>query len=213
MMIRLSQTSKMPCKSWSLPALTTCPGSRKADGTKVDVCKGCYATTGFYNMGAAMALRSENRYDWHRVEWVDEMVEAIKPDPYFRWFDSGDVFHPELAEKIYIIGKKTKDTRHWLPTRSHKVPTIRNWLTRMKRLPNMAVRYSSDRVNRFNKRLHGSVVSDGKLLPNTFECQAYLRGGQCGHCRACWGKSNKTIAYPAHGYKMKRIAANVNHPA
>ena len=50
MAIRLSKASKMPCPSWSLEALTTCPASKKRDGTLVDACKGCYATTGNYRM-------------------------------------------------------------------------------------------------------------------------------------------------------------------
>ena len=208
-MIKLSQTSKMPCKSWSLPALTTCPGRRNSDGTKVEVCQGCYATTGFYKMGAAMALRQENRYDWHRINWVSDMVELIKDDKYFRWFDSGDVFSEKLAEKIYLVSKATKNTKHWLPTRSHKVPKIKDWLNYTKRLSNMSIRYSADRINKFNKRLHGSVVTNGDKLPGVFECQAYTRGGQCGDCRACWDKTIKVIGYPAHGYGMKRIAANV----
>jgi hypothetical protein len=206
-MIKLSQTSKMPCKSWSLPALSTCPGSRTSKGELVEVCQGCYATTGFYKMGAAQALRNHNRFDWERPAWIANMIEAIKDDAYFRWFDSGDVFSSRLAEKMLKVMKYTPNTQHWVPTRSHKVMKIKQYLSMMKRMPNASVRYSSDRVNRFNKRLHGSVVSS-KPLDNTFECKAYTRGGQCGDCRACWDKTIKTIAYPAHGYGMKRIAAN-----
>ena len=35
-MIRLSKASKMPCRSWSLQALETCPGARKSNGELVD---------------------------------------------------------------------------------------------------------------------------------------------------------------------------------
>ena len=109
--------------------------------------------------------------------------------------------------------RRTPNTQHWLPTRSHKIPKIKFWLTKMRRLPNVAVRYSSDKIDQFNKRVHGSVVATEKwLLPwhhrDVTICEAYTRGGKCGDCRACWDKSIKTIAYPAHGATMlKKIAA------
>ena len=44
-MLHMSKTSKLDnIRSWSLQALTTCPGSIAEDGGLVDPCKGCYAT-------------------------------------------------------------------------------------------------------------------------------------------------------------------------
>ena len=34
-MLKLSKASKMPCRSWSLQALDTCPGSRDKSGDLV----------------------------------------------------------------------------------------------------------------------------------------------------------------------------------
>ena len=95
-MIKLSDTSKMPCKSWSLTALDTCPGSRDAQGEVVEVCQGCYATTGNYNFPNVKLVRENNRHDWKRVGWVNNMVEAIVVGKYFRGFDSGDIYHENL---------------------------------------------------------------------------------------------------------------------
>ena len=89
-MIKLSKPSKMPCLSWSLQALDTCPGSKKLDGSLVDACKGCYATTGNYRFPNVKAPREHNREDWKRAAWVDDMVSALDNSRYFRWFDSGD---------------------------------------------------------------------------------------------------------------------------
>ena len=47
-MLKLSKASKMPCRSWSLQALDTCPGSRDKSGELVPACSGCYATDGNY---------------------------------------------------------------------------------------------------------------------------------------------------------------------
>ena len=58
-MIKISNTSKLNARSWSLQALDTCPGSWAAPGELVDACKGCYATTGNYNYPNVKAHNSE----------------------------------------------------------------------------------------------------------------------------------------------------------
>ena len=216
-MIKLSQTTKMPCKSWSLPALDTCPGSRDQHGQLVEVCQGCYATTGNYRFPNVRASREHNRQDWKRSEWVDDMVEVIGSDPYFRWFDSGDIYHPKLAQKILEVMRLTRNTMHWLPTRSHKVDGIRAIITSMKKMKNVSVRYSSDKINSLTLK-HGSFVFDARAgyesalryrYPEADDdieiCMASTRGGECGSCRSCWDKSVKVIAYPAHGKNMERV--------
>ena len=72
---RLSKASKMPCRSWSLQALDTCPASRKADGSLVDACSGCYATGGNYRYPNVKAPREHNREDWKHDDWDDAMVQ------------------------------------------------------------------------------------------------------------------------------------------
>jgi hypothetical protein len=74
MTIKLSKASKMPCRSWSLQALDTCPASVNSDGSLVDACKGCYATDGNYRFPNVKAPRLHNREDWKRDAWVDDMV-------------------------------------------------------------------------------------------------------------------------------------------
>jgi len=205
MTIQLSQTSKMPCKSWSLQAIVTCPGSRGKDGNLVEVCSDCYAMKGTYRFPVVKKPREINRTDWKRDNWENDMVEALLHEDFFRWFDSGDCYHPLLAEKIYSVMKRTLWCKHWLPTRSYKIARIKPWLTKMKRLPNVSVRYSSDRINRFNFRLHGSMVYDcntkggkrmGEQNLSVKPCRAETRNNQCGSCRACWDKSIKIIGYP-----------------
>ena len=216
-LIKLSKTKKMPCLSWSLPALSTCPGSRDKRGNLVPVCQGCYATTGFYQMKAAKDVREHNRKDWMRADWWTDMVDALEGEEYFRWFDSGDVYSETLAHRIFLVMQATPNTKHWLPTRSYKVPRIKRWLTKMKRLPNVMVRHSADRINYFNKKLHGSMVIDKSSLTylgfegtrgwgiTVYECPAYIQNGECRDCRACWDKRIRVIGYPAHGQKMASV--------
>jgi len=208
-MVKISVTSKLDgIKSWSLQALDTCPASKNADGTLVDACKGCYATTGNYNYPNVKAPRAHNREDWQRLEWVDDMVKALQDSRYFRWFDSGDMYSLPLAEKILEVMQRTPWVKHWLPTRMHKFPKFRGVLADMKKLENVSVRFSSDSVTgQFIDGLHGSVIvpTVADATEKMTVCRAYENAGKCSGCRACWDKSVSLIAYPAHGVKMSKV--------
>ena len=209
MSIRISVTSKLDgIRSWSLQALDTCPGSKNADGSLVDACSGCYATTGNYNYPNVKAPRLHNRDDWQRLEWVDDMVKALDSDRYFRWFDSGDMYTVALAQKILEVMKLTPWVKHWLPTRMHKFPKFRAVLTEMQALPNVKVRFSSDSVRgEYVHGLHGSVIipTPDDVQSGMTLCKAYDNGGKCSGCRACYDKGVDLIAYPAHGKKMSKV--------
>jgi len=203
---RFSKPSKMPCRSWSLQALDTCPASKKPDGELVDACKGCYATTGFYAMGSVKAPREHNREDWKHGDWVDVMAAELDNDRYFRWFDSGDLYSLALAEKVLEVMRRTPWCNHWLPTRMHKFEKFRPVLAEMEKLPNVVVRLSSDSVT--GETVQGAATSATIIptvshsLPSMSVCEAYERGGKCATCRLCWSKDVAVVAYPAHGKKM-----------
>jgi hypothetical protein len=208
-MIKISKTSKLDgILSWSLQAVDTCPGAVESPGVLVDACKGCYATTGNYNYPNVKAPRLSNREDWQRLEWVDDMVKALDSSRYFRWFDSGDVYSLGLAKKIYEVMVRTPWCKHWLPTRMHKFPKFKQVLQSMQALDNVSVRFSSDSVTgQFIPSLHGSVIvpTSADITDAMTLCKAYEHEGKCSGCRACWNKSVKVIAYPAHGLKMNKV--------
>lgn len=204
---KLSQTSKMPGKSWSLPAWSTCPGARDAKNEPVEACSRCYALTGAYVWPQAKALREHNLKDWKAANWVEAMTAKLYGVEYFRWFDSGDIYTRELARKIHRVMAATPSTKHWLPTRSHKVPEIYYWTRRMDMLPNVAVRYSSDSTTgeRLPHNLNSTILqAKADFVPEKGYslCRASERKGKCGSCRACWSKQVTTIAYIAHGNKV-----------
>ena len=207
-MVKLSKTSKLGTKSWSLQALETCPGSKAADGSLVPACSGCYATTGMYHFGPVKAVRADNKADWQRDGWTADMVKALSKDSHFRWFDSGDMYSLELANKMLAIMTATPNTKHWLPTRMYKFPKFQAVLKAMQALPNVMVRYSSDAVDgSYTEGLHGStIVPDATSAPaGVTVCQAYNQGGKCLTCRACYNKDIAVIGYPAHGRKMAKV--------
>lgn len=208
-MIKISKTSKLDgIRSWSLQALDTCPGSLNGDGTLVDACSGCYATTGNYRYPNVKAPRLSNREDWQRLDWVSDMVKTLNADRYFRWLDSGDLYSLALAEKVYEVMKLTPWCKHWLPTRMHKFPKYKNIFRKMAALPNVSLRFSADSVDgSYIDGLHGSVIipSAEHVTEKMTLCRAYENGGKCSGCRACWKKDVSLIAYPAHGAKMAKV--------
>jgi len=206
-MIKLSKTSKLDgILSWSLQALDTCQGSIGSDGELVPACSGCYATTGFYQFAPAKNARAFNKEDWKRAEWIQEMVLSLENSRYFRWFDSGDMYDVNLANKILAVMIHTPWVKHWLPTRMHKFAKYQHVIKLMQELPNVVVRFSSDSVN--GETIDGlttSTIFSDTLPKGATECKAYQHEGKCNGCRACYDKDVSVIAYKAHGVKMAKV--------
>ena len=208
-MIRISKTSKLDgVRSWSLQARETCPGSIGPDGKLVGPCEGCYAYGGNYRFRNVREPRIENREDWQRDGWVADMVAELQNDRFFRWFDSGDMYTIGLAEKIHAVMVATPWVRHWLPTRMHKFPKFADVLARMRALPNVMVRASSDSVTgEYVAGVHGSTIvpSIDDVPAGATLCAAANNAGKCGPCRACYSKDVAVVAYVAHGRSMAKV--------
>ena len=212
-MLKLSNAGKMPCKSWSLEALDTCAGSMDQHGDLVPVCADCYAAKGMYRFPAVKALRVHNKQDWKRDEWVADMVTALQGQPYFRWFDSGDVYHIGLMRKIFQVVEDTPDTMHWLPTRMYKFKKFRTILLELAQYENVVVRWSIDSgyMQLHQKHKPNMSVVIGKVASEYCDhvdsndmtiCRSSFKPkpekGKCGDCRACWNRDVKVIAYVHH---------------
>ena len=207
-MLKLSKASKMPCKSWSLEAIETCPGSRDPSHPSglVPACRGCYATTGNYRFPNVKAPRVHNREDWKRDGWVADMVEALQGEDYFRWFDSGDCYDFRLLGKILEVVFLTPHCRHWFPTRMWKFPKFRHAMDAANAaLPNLVIRYSNDGIHgeTMDADYQSTIVEPGEYQHSY--CEAYTRGGKCNDCRMCWDRDCAVIAYPQHGRQMAKI--------
>lgn len=206
MTAKLSHTSKLPCPSWSIPAWHTCPGAKGADGKPVEACSKCYALQGRYNFPNVRKSRDYNRKDWQREGWVNEMIELLKDEPFFRWFDSGDLYTKRLGQKMLQICEGTPNTKHWIPTRSWKIPELEPILGALSSMENVVVRSSEDRIDYDPWTVRNEHRSMIITKPEDYEpgrgrvlCTAYRRQGKCGPCRACWSKRIHTIQYPIHG--------------
>lgn len=213
--VKLSNTSKLGVKSWSLQALNTCPASIGDDGELVDACKGCYATAGHYRYANVRAPREFNRQAWEQDSFVSDFVKALNKERFFRWYDSGDMYNIKLAEKMLEIMQLTPHVIHWLPTRMYKFKKFHSIIEQMAALPNVAVRLSSDSitgeiVNSQVSDLNSTIIPEEEIDSyNGFICKAFYQDGKCLDCTACYSKDIKTVAYVGHGLSMKKKQKNL----
>jgi hypothetical protein len=201
----LTSTSKMPCKSYSLPTEACITGFKMAQ-IEGSICSMCYADKGFYKMYANNIKPAQfARLDSIDSEyWVSGMVSHIGADPYFRWHDSGDLQSLSHLEKIVAVCAATPDTKHWLPTREYAI--VKEFAAKHGKngLPkNLTVRLSAmypDKPVAVPASLQNvqsvtvSNVHTSKPIGNA--CKAPAQNGECKDCRMCW--SSAVVSYALH---------------
>ena len=144
----LTQTSKMPCKSYSLPT-EACQTGYKMAQIKGSICSSCYADKGFYSMYAKTikpaqfarldAVHEAMKDTTQGDLWVSGMVALIGNDAFFRHHDSGDLQGVAHLELIARVAQLTPQTRHWLPTREYGM--VKQYIAKHGALPtNLIVR-------------------------------------------------------------------------
>jgi hypothetical protein len=192
----LSQTSKMPCKSWGISAKACKTGSKLAK-QKGTVCHGCYALKGAYVWPTVQKAHARRLEAIATSGWVDAMVTAINGDEYFRWFDSGDIQGDEHLADIVRVALATPETKHWLPTKEYLI--VARFMRKHGSFPkNLVVRVSSPNIDQAPVKhyQHTSTVHTGK--PFGRECIAHKQDNECKDCRACWNPRIKNISYQYH---------------
>lgn len=205
----LTQTSKMPCKSFSTPTLACVTGYKLAQvpGT---VCSKCYACRGNYakyanNVEPAQHARLDALLNEDFELWCGAMAKLIGFDPHHRWFDSGDLPSIDALVRIARVCELTPWTEHWLPTR--EVGFVQGYFLAHFNLPeNLTIRISATypdvpvKVVKELQRRPGIVLANvhHKLAPVGHECPAPKQGNQCGACRACWDRTVPAVSYKEH---------------
>jgi hypothetical protein len=184
-----TQTSKMPCKSYSLPTAACQTGWQMAQ-VEGSICSKCYAQKGFYSLYAATVEPAQHArlVALDDPLWVDAMATLIGADKYFRWHDSGDIQSLEHLQKIADVCDQTP------------------FLATGRKLPgNLVIRLSAmypDTPVIIPKSLRGvaGIAASNvhsKSAPIGSECEANKRGGKCGDCRKCWDRA-ATVSYRLH---------------
>lgn len=208
-----TQTSKMPCESYSLPTASCVTGFKMAQ-IPGSICASCYANKGNYVM-YANNIEPAQHQRLHSVmmaledaelaaEWVSGMVALIGKSEYFRWHDSGDLQSAEHLELIAQVAIATPNCNHWLPTREYGM--VKEFIAKFGALPtNLMVRVSAmyfDVPVNVPASLQGvanvavSNVHKDKA-PIGAACPAPKQEGKCLECRACW-HSAEPVSYAAH---------------
>jgi hypothetical protein len=187
----LSNTKKMDCFSYGLPALECKTGSklRLVPGS---TCYNCYALKGCYVFPVVKEAQYRRLQATKGPQWVQAMAVAInsKRSDWFRWHDSGDVQDLDHLNKIFEVCELTPSKRHWLPTREA-------WIRdHAKRFPkNLIVRLSMPMVDQTPA---GSWSNTSTVVTAGASCPAPLQGGKCNDCRNCWNKKISNVSYGKH---------------
>jgi len=196
----LSATTKMPCKSFNLPAWECKTGSKLAK-IKGSVCFNCYAMKGNYVRFPSVKKAQYKRLDaLLNPAWVDGMIAMIEREKnlYFRWHDAGDIQSINHFKNICDVASKTPDITHWIPTREHKI--VNDYVKAGGIIPdNLIVRISATMVDDKPSKTasHTSTVHN-QSEPIGYECPAPTQDGECGDCRACWDTNVKNVSYKEH---------------
>jgi hypothetical protein len=208
----LTQTSKMPSPSWSLPARKACPRAR---GT---ICQSCYASRGCFRYPSTRNAQ-QTRLKWTvqcmrtpeaRGIWVETMVDAIQRtgSAFFRVHDSGDMFSTAYAGAWFEVCQGLPAVQFWIPTRGWQRPNgdlpvfdpLLQALRELAMLPNVTVRPSALNFGDCPPQvagLHADTTADCDPSCLVFHCPSSWQGGKCLDCRVCWSKDIQ-VSYKRH---------------
>lgn len=206
--LTLSDTSKMPCKSWSVTALACKTGSKLAQ-VEGSICHGCYALKGFYRMPNTSNTLHKRLALMNEAGWAKAMIAKIKAEEtsgFFRWFDSGDLQSLKNLKDIVRIALALPEIKFWLPTKEYSI--VSEYYELYGPFPqNLTVRLSAYMIDKAgpdslarDMGLTTSEVHSGSeqvSQPKSL-CPAPKQGNKCLDCRACWNSNNKTVVYRLH---------------
>lgn len=205
----LESTSKMPCASWSLPAME-CGVGGQLNLVPGSVCNGCYALKGQYRMPNTITAnyRRLERLHWalrgprNRERFIQAMVRSIeyaatKSGGYFRMHASGDLQSWEHLELVCEVASRT-EVKIWMPTKEYALV----WRAdRAGIIPeNLIIRPSAPMVDGPAPKIGSlptSTVHSSKAAQGT-ACIAPTQEGHCLDCRECWNPDTANISYHLH---------------
>jgi hypothetical protein len=208
----LTQTSKMPCQSYSLPTIACITGFRMSKIAD-SICNKCYANKGNYlkyanNIEPVQHARLESismaiADPEYRAAWIQAMIISIGDDDYFRFHDSGDIQNIEHLELYAELARAMPKCKFWLPTREYSI--VAAFTAQFDVPDNLIIRLSAmftDRPVVVPKTLQGvkgvavSNVHSKKAIGA--QCNAPKQNGECRSCRACWSRKVAAVSYSIH---------------
>lgn len=125
--------------TWSLPAVSTCPGKSAA-------CAACYASHGFYQMPNVRARLARNLEASKAPDFVRRMTAELarRKVRVCRLHVSGDFYGVSYTRGMLHICKRSPDVRFYAYSRSWRVPAILPELAELASLKNVRLWFSTD---------------------------------------------------------------------
>ena len=190
----LSAPGKMPEGSFNLPA-SACETGQKLAKVPGTPCYKCYADDRgryrFPNVKAALARRLASL---SHPRWVEAMTVLVKGKKHFRWHDSGDLQGVWHLKNIFEVCKQTPSTKHWLPTREVKYPSLMDPAV----VPTNLKIIISDHMIDQKSPVKSWPYTSGVTTNGDATCPAPSQGGKCGSCRQCWDRGVARVVYGKH---------------
>ena len=204
----LSTATKMPCPTYSLPAMECKTGSKlaKIEGT---TCSKCYALRtygGWYTKSRVLEPMYRRLYSLNNPQWTNAMIFLMKHFrlAFFRWHDSGDIQNLKHLDNICKIATAVPDCKFWLPTTEHEM--IKKYWNLQGRIPlkelypNLCIRLSAIDIDQPPPielaRELGVTVSNTSI--NNPTCPAHEQYNYCRSCRHCWDNNEEQVTYLLH---------------
>ena len=193
----------MPGYGWSIPASYCKTGSKLAE-IKGTPCFSCYAKKGRYAFPNVHSAMTQRYTAWVQEDnWIELMAMRllIIDNPYFRWFDSGDLQGAMMLADICRVAESTPDIHHWLPTQERKIVEKTFSFFKFSCPSNLTIRISSPKVGlEVKSKIEGALSSSvGTTESRTnWNCPSRKQGNKCVDCRACWDKSIEHVVYSKH---------------
>lgn len=215
--IFLSNPGKMPGYSFSLPAILTCGDAPKTQ----EKCQFCYACQGRYVFPGVIDSRIKNLNEIYKDPINTgftlglAIVKVSAKEPYFRFFDSGDVGNEKIAKAVTVACATAlylnDDVKIWIPTSQHLRIDILPWLKLLSHM-GAVVRPSSSKFWENDPHVPdvpglaaGSTITvKGDTNGKVYVCPAKNYGNSCGPCRHCWDNPDEPVAYVFHGGKVNQ---------
>jgi hypothetical protein len=195
---KLSKTTKMPCKSYSLPT-SACHAGKHLAEIPNSVCSKCYAKKGNYRFNDAGRQARLATLDHPR--WVEAMVHLIRESDtlHFRWHDSGDLQHMSHFINIVLVARALPHVKFWLPTQEASLMRNAQSFEWINFPQNLVVRVSSTLIDSDPRKWPWNTSTVHKHRePVGHVCPSPEQGGKCGTCRACCDKGIKNVSYRVH---------------
>jgi hypothetical protein len=196
--------------SWSIPAVTCCPGSSS-------VCrKACYATHGRFVTAKSKASMKWRLQQGKRQDFAERMIDEVfrKGVLVCRIHVAGDFFSPSYLSKWIEIAARSPNTRFFTYTRSWRVEKIEPLLRAFAALENVRLWYSADSDTGYPSQVPEGVqvawLQDTSVVPETADLlfqtrsvrklalplvipvcgqelpEGKTKGVNCANCGVCW---------------------------